>query len=156
MINENIKYSGALTIELRDATGAIKETHVMPNAIMNVGFAHMVSRLKDASAAVMSYMSVGTNSTLPTDATKTDLISVIAPRVAFDSSPTIVTKNVANDTIQFVTTFGPGICTGALYEAGIFNALTGGIMLCRTVFTAGVINKGAADSMTITWKVTAA
>jgi hypothetical protein len=37
-------------------------------------------------------------------------------------------------------------------EAGIFNALTGGDMLCRTVFP--VVNKGADDTMSVTWTVT--
>ena len=42
--------------------------------------------------------------------------------------------------------------TGALTEAGIFNASSSGTMLCRTEFS--VVNKGASDSMTITWTVT--
>ena len=42
--------------------------------------------------------------------------------------------------------------TGAITEAGIFNASSSGTMLCRTVFS--VVNKGASDSMTITWTVT--
>ena len=42
--------------------------------------------------------------------------------------------------------------TGAITEAGIFNASTGGDMFARTKFA--VVNKGAADSMTITWTIT--
>ena len=37
-------------------------------------------------------------------------------------------------------------------EAGILNNSSGGSLLCRTVFS--VINKGASDSMTITWTIT--
>ena len=42
--------------------------------------------------------------------------------------------------------------TGAVTEAGIFNAASGGTMLCRTVFS--VVNKGADDSLSVTWTIT--
>ena len=48
--------------------------------------------------------------------------------------------------------FAAGSGTGAITEAGVFNASSGGTMLCRTVFS--VVNKGADDSMTITWTIT--
>jgi len=48
--------------------------------------------------------------------------------------------------------FGAGEGTGSITEAGIFNASSSGTLLCRTVFS--VVNKGASDSMTITWTVT--
>jgi len=53
----------------------------------------------------------------------------------------------------YVATFGAGTGTAALTEAAILNASSSGTMLCRTVFS--VINKGASDSMTVTWTVTA-
>jgi len=49
-------------------------------------------------------------------------------------------------------TFGAGVGTGAVTEAGIFNASSAGTMLCRTTFS--VINKAAADTLGITWTVT--
>ena len=58
----------------------------------------------------------------------------------------------ANVQLQSVSAFGAGVGTGALTEAGIFNASSGGTMLCRTEFD--VVNKGSADTMTITWTVT--
>lgn len=70
-----------------------------------------------------------------------------------------VTTTVTNDTAQWVATFGANVGTGAINEAGIFNATTAGTMLCRTVFgggTGGVINKLASDTLTITWRVAVA
>jgi hypothetical protein len=64
-----------------------------------------------------------------------------------------VTTTVANDAIQFQATFPAGTGTGALTEAAILNAASAGTMLNRVVFS--VINKGALDSLTITWKITA-
>ncbi len=45
-----------------------------------------------------------------------------------------------------------GTGTGALTEAAVLNASSSGTMLCRTVFSA--VNKGADDSVTITWTIT--
>ena len=42
--------------------------------------------------------------------------------------------------------------TQAGLGAGIFTAVTSGTMLARTVFA--VVNKGASDSMTISWDIT--
>ena len=40
----------------------------------------------------------------------------------------------------------------AVTEAGVFNASSSGTMLCRTVFP--VVNKGADDTMSVTWTIT--
>lgn len=42
--------------------------------------------------------------------------------------------------------------TSAITKAGIFNTASSGTLLCRTVFAA--INKGANDTLAITWTVT--
>ena len=52
----------------------------------------------------------------------------------------------------YVASFEAGDATGAVTEAGLFNAVTGGDMLCRTVFA--VVNKAADDTMTVTWTIT--
>ena len=93
----------------------------------------------------MTHMAVGTGSTAAA-AGNTALETQLGSRVALTS--TTVTSN----STAYVATFGAGVGTGALTEAGIFNASTSGTMLCRTLFA--VINKGAADTMTITWTIT--
>ena len=52
----------------------------------------------------------------------------------------------------YVSAFEAGDATGAVTEAGIFNAASGGDMLCRTVFS--VVNKAADDTMSVTWTIT--
>ena len=54
--------------------------------------------------------------------------------------------------MTYTATFPAGTGTGAVVEAGILNASSGGTLLCRTVFS--VVNKGANDAMTITWQIT--
>ena len=158
MTNDKLNFSGTLDIVLYDEHGNIKEQRQEKNMVMNVGFAHIASRLKDATSAAMTYMGVGTSNS-PVLVTQTDLLTYAGTRIGPDAgTPTLEQKNVAGDTVQFKTTFPAGASTGPLVEAGIFNnsAVGGGTMLCRTVFANGVVNKGPLDAMTITWRVTAA
>lgn len=150
MLNEKIKAKGTVSLELLDENGNVKDkqTH---NMIMQVGLAFITSRMKDATATAMSHMAVGTGTTAAAG-TQTTLVTESA-RVALTST-TQVTTTTTNDAIQYVATFAPGTATAAITEAAILNAASAGTMLARTVFP--VINKGANDTLTITWKVTLA
>lgn len=68
-------------------------------------------------------------------------------RKALDVSGGTVTDNVAT----FRTVLREGEATGALTEAGLFLAATGGRMTNRTTFA--VVNKGANDVVTIIWDI---
>lgn len=149
MLNENVNPKGTLVITLTGPDGVIKEQQEV-NLVVSTGLAFIASRLKDATAAVMSHMAIGTGTTAA-DAAQTALVTEAA-RVALTST-TIVTTNVTNDAVQYVASFPAGTGTGAITEAGLFNAASVGTMLSRTVFS--VVNKGANDTLTITWKITA-
>ena len=151
MVNDSIKTKGTLQLTLIDENGNIKQQDER-NLVVSAGLAYIASRMKDATATAMSHIGVGSG-TVAAAAGDTALGTALGSRVALDST-TIVTTNVTNDSVQYVATFGAGIATGAITEAGIFNAITAGTMLCRTVFP--VINKGALDTLVITWKVTVA
>jgi hypothetical protein len=150
MLQDNIKTKGTLTLVLTDENGNVKQQDEH-NLVVSSGLAYIASRMKDATATAMSHMAVGAGSTAAA-AGNTALGSELG-RVTLTST-TIVTTSVTNDAVQYVATFGAGTGTGAITEAGIFNNVTAGTMLCRTVFA--VINKGALDTLTITWKVTVA
>ena len=143
-LNDSIKATGTLKIVLTGADGQVKETREIPNLVVTVGKAFIASRMKDATATVMSHMAVGTTNTAPAVGDTT--LAAEAGRAALTS--TTVTAN----SVAYAATFAPGTGTGALVEAGIFNASSSGTMLCRTTFL--VINKGAADTLGITWTVT--
>jgi len=150
MLNDSLKANGVLQLTLLDAAGTVKEQHEH-NLVVNTGLAYIASRIKDATATAMSHMGIGSGSTAAA-AADSALGSQLA-RVTLDST-TLVTTTATNDSVQYVATFAAGTGTGAVTEAGIFNAGTSGTMLCRTVFA--VINKGALDTLVITWKVTVA
>lgn len=149
MIVDPIEANGSLQIALYDENGNLKEQIEVPNLVVNAGLAFMAQRLIGVPA-VMSHMSIGDTVTAP--AAANTILGNELGRVALTSS-TNVTVTVANDSSQFVATFPAGTGTGAIVEAGLFNSATAnaGTLLCRTVFA--VINKGALDSMTITWTV---
>jgi hypothetical protein len=145
---ENLKVKGRLTIVLRDENGNVKDERDVDNLVVNAGLAYIISRMVGTSKAVMSHIGLGAGTTAAA-AAQTDLVSVLGSREALDST-TIAGANL--NQVVYVSSFEAGDATGAVTEAGIFNAATAGDMLCRTVFP--VVNKGAADALTVTWTIT--
>ena len=151
MLLENIKTKGTLTLVLTDENGNVKEQNEH-NLVVSTGLAYIAGRMQASSLpTVMSHMAAGSGTAAA--AAGDSALGTELGRVALTST-TIVTTSVAGDSVQYVATFGSGTATGAVTEAGIFNASSAGTLLCRTVFP--VINKGALDTLTITWKVTVA
>jgi len=147
---ETIKLRGDVHFKLVGPDGRTKLEREDHNLVVTAGLGLITSRLIDASAAVVGWMEVGTSSTAAA-ASQTALIAAVGSSRTALTGSTQVTTTLTNDTNQYVTTFVAGTGTGALVEAGLFNASSTGTMLARTVFS--VINKGALDSLTVTWKV---
>ena len=145
MFENNLSVKGRLSVVLRDADGNVKQSQDIPNLVVSSGLAFIASRMKDTTDAAMSHMAVGSGTTAAA-AGNTALGTQIGSRVSLTS--TTVTANA----VAYVATFAAGTGTGAITEAGIFNASTSGTMLCRTVFS--VVNKGADDTLQITWTIT--
>jgi len=145
---EFLKMTGKLDIVVYDADGNIKEQREVPNIVTTAGKTFIASRMAGTASAVMGWMEVGTGTTAAAVGDTTLQTVVSGSRTATSVSGGTASTN----TVVYATTFPAGTGTGALTEAGIFNASSAGTMLCRTVFS--VINKGASDSMTITWTVT--
>lgn len=148
MINEKLKLSGALSIVVTDKNGNVKDTREVKNLVVNAGLAYIISRMVGTAKPVMSHMALGAGTTAAA-AGQTDLVTALGAREALDST-TITGTN--SEKVQYVATFEPGDATGAVTEAGIFNAASGSDMLCRTVFP--VVNKAADDQMAVTWTIT--
>ena len=138
MIHDDLKLTGALTIALNDEI--VQETE---NLVVTAGKNWVADRMNNANT-VMTHMAVGTGTTAAA-AGNTTLVTE-NDRNALTS--TTVTANA----VAYVATWAAGDGTAALTEAGLFDAASAGDMLARTVFS--VVNKGAADSMIITWTIT--
>ena len=138
MITDDLKLTGALTIALNDVI--VQETE---NLVVTAGKNWVADRMNNANT-VMTHMAVGTGTNAAAAGDTT--LQTENDRNALTS--TTVTTNA----IAYVATWAAGDASAALTEAGLFDAASSGDMLARTVFS--VVNKGAADSMTITWTIT--
>lgn len=142
MLKDNVTLTGDLTIKVFDEHGALKQEVDLHNLVVTTGKNHIAARLVGTPTA-MGWMAIGTGSVAPVVG-DTALGAELA-RVAVSAASS--TGNVAT----FSATFPAGTGTGAITEAGIFNASSSGTMLSRVTFS--VVNKGASDTMSITWTI---
>ena len=138
MVNDNFNLTGALTIALNNEV-----VKTVPNLVVTAGKNWVAQRMNNVNT-VMTHMAVGTGTT--------QALSAQTALVSENDRNSLTSTTVTNNTIIYVATWAAGDATAALTEAGVFDASSGGDMLCRTVFT--VVNKASADSMTITWTIT--
>nr|DAO47986.1 MAG TPA: hypothetical protein [Caudoviricetes sp.] len=147
MIEEkNLKLKGTFMATLKHPNGNI-ETLRKDNLILNVGFDFIADAIGKASGrpGVMSHTAVGTGSDAVASS-QTALVTELA-RKAATYAHTAGTK-----VFTFSTYFAAGEATGAITEAGICNASSGGTFIDRVTFA--VINKGADDELTVNFQFT--
>jgi hypothetical protein len=141
MINDQISLKGALTITKNGEV--IRE---IDNLVVTAGKELLASRLAGNSGSVISYMAVGTGTTAAA-------VGNTTLATELDRNALSVNGGTASGAgVTYATTWLAGDATGALTEAGLFTASSGGTMLARTVFAA--VNKGSDDLVTISWTVT--
>ena len=138
-INDQLQLTGHLQIHINDEL-----VRDIDNLVVTAGKNFVASRIVGTSSGVMSHMAIGSGTTAAA-AGNTALGSELG-RVSLTSG------TASSAVVTYVATFAAGTGTGAVTEAGLLNASSGGTLLCRTVFS--VVNKGANDSMTVTWTVT--
>ncbi len=146
MIDETMQLQGAMTLIVRRASGDIETVH-KDNIIVNVGFDFIADAIgKSASRpSVMGFIALGTGTTAAA-ASQSALVSEL------DRNAATYAHTVGTKAFSFTAHFPAGAGTGAITEAGVFNAASGGIMLDRVVFP--VVNKGADDSLTAVFTFT--
>lgn len=144
MLHETVKFTGALKVVVTGPDGQIKDSREFKNLVVTAGKTWIAARMVGAPA-VMSHMAVGTGAVAA--AAGDTALGTELTRVALTSGTS------AGAVATYVANYPAGTGTGALTEAGVLNAGAAGTMLCRTVFP--VVNKGAADTMSITWDITA-
>jgi len=142
-----IRIVGQLDIVLRGRDGRIKARRRVKNLVTTVGKGVIANRmLSGPSLGAMTHMAVGTGATAAAVADTQLVAEVAGSRTALTSATN------ANNVTTYVCTFGPGVGSGALQEAGLFNAAAVGQMQNRSTYT--TITKDPTDSLSITWTVT--
>lgn len=143
MIRDGLKITGAVEIKLFDKDGNVKDQRNIKNLVVTTGKEFIAARMVGTPTA-MSHMAIGSNNTAA-DVGDTALGTELG-RVSLASA------SATGAVVTYTATFGAGVGTGAVVEAGILNNSSGGTLLCRSVFP--VVNKGADDGMSISWTVT--
>lgn len=137
---EQFQMTGALESVLYRKDGMI-EVRRKNNLIVNAGrdFISDAIGLSVSRPGVMSHIGVGTGATAAA-AAQTALVTETLRKAA------TYAHTAGTAVFTFESSFAAGEATGALTEAGIFNASSSGTMLNRVTFS--VINKGADDTLT--------
>jgi hypothetical protein len=177
----SVETLGTLSIVHTDELGNLKDNRYYSNVVTVIGKKWLAARMKDTVASVhtipaqMSHMAVGGNATVGAAITKiTTDMSTLEALTVVGTAPTIGELNrqalttaggtfaaygstgvnnliPTTSTITYAASFIAGQGTGAIIQAGIFNASSAGVMLCVTSFD--VVNKQANDSIAITWTI---
>jgi hypothetical protein len=143
MLNDQIKITGQVNIVVTGKDGQVKDSRSIKNLVVTTGKEFIAARMV-GTPTEMSHMALGASSTAAA-AGDTALGSELG-RVALASD------SATGAVVTYTASFPAGTATGAIVEAGVFNASSSGTMLCRTVFA--VVNKGADDAMSVTWAIT--
>jgi hypothetical protein len=123
--------------------GVLKDYRELHNTVTTGGKTGACAQIAAAPAVPKwGWMAIGTGTPTAT------LLQTEVARVAFTSN----TEATNVDTV--VATFAAGTGTGAITEAGTFDVVTANTVNMWTSNSFAVVNKGAADSMTITWTLT--
>ena len=147
---DSLKATGKLNVKHLAEDGSLINEYNFENLVVTTGLTYIAARMADTGTPTqMTYMGLGAGVAAPALA-DTALGSPLGSRVTL----TTAGGTPSGTKVTYQATFPAGTGTGAVTEAGVFSASTSGTMLCRTTFS--VINKGAADSIAVTWDVTIA
>ena len=138
---DQLPYESNVIIELRGPDGQLKDRREIHNTVTTAGKNGAADQvIASPTLGKPTHMAIGTGSPSGT-ALGTEL-----DRNAFTS------KTRATNVVTMVGDWAAGDGTGAITEAGTFDASSSGNMWMSASFS--VINKGAADTLSISWTLT--
>ncbi len=145
--NNRMGIKGLCHVKLFGEDGELKEERIIHNTVTELGDAHVADQMSDSGDAALGYMALGSGA----EQVASDVgLTTVIDRNALTST----TQGAAGDDndVIFVGTWAAGDGTGAIVEAGIFLGDNNTSMNYYAFFD--VINKGANDTLVITWTVT--
>jgi hypothetical protein len=138
--------SGHIKAELFDMFGRLKDVREVHNTVSNAAKYGMMDQILTSPTLTNkpNWMELGTGT--PGSTLLGAYIS--GSRTVLDS------KTRLNNVVTMVCTFGAGVGTGAITEAGIFDVVTQNTVNMWLSSSFSVINKAAGDSLVMTWTFT--
>ena len=132
-------------VKLFDQYGNLKDFRQVHNTVTTAGKNGVADQILAAPSLVkMGWMAIGTGSPAAT------LLGAEVARVAFTS------KLRSGAIVTVIGDYGAGVGTGAITEAGTFDIVTANTVNMWMSASFAVINKGALDTLSITWTLTVA
>ncbi len=142
-MKEGLELKGNVSIMLRDDRGRIKARRVIHNTVPANGLAHVADQLSATPGqAAMGWMAIGTGTPTAT------LLGTELDRNALTS------YTDAGAVVTYIGDWAAGDGTGAITEAGVFNVVTANTITMLMSSSFAAINKGASDTLKITWTLT--
>ena len=146
-VDSGVKAMGLVTVTKTNKFGEVTDKFEVPNLVVDAGKIYIAGKMIAEALDTpvhMSHMGIGTGTASPAGGDTS---------LGTQTGRVLLSGNLQDtNSITYTATFPAGTGTGAITEAGVFNASSGGTMLCRTVFS--VVNKQAGDTIAVTWKVT--
>lgn len=142
-MKSEVRPRGRLRIELRGPDGELKEVREVTNTVTTAGKNGLADQmLASPTLGKPTHMATGTGTPSGT-ALGTEL-----------DRNALTSKTRSNAVVTMVGDWAAGDGTGAITEAGVFDASSSGNMWLSASFS--VINKGAGDTLSISWAETVA
>lgn len=130
-----------IELVLRDQFGNIKDSRSIHNTVTTAGKNMIADRLlASPTLGVPTHMAIGTGTPSGT-ALGTEL-----------DRNALTSKTRSNAVVTMVGDWAAGDGTGAITEAGVFDASSTGNMHLSSSFS--VINKASTDTLSVTWTLT--
>jgi hypothetical protein len=141
-LDDVLRLKGQVRVEVFGPDGALKDERLTENLILTVGKNMIADQLLASTAGGATkptHMAVGTSGTAaaPGDTTITGDVTVA-----------LTSKTRSTNVVTYVGDWAAGSATAALQECGLKDGASGNLV-GRAVFT--TINKGALDTLKITW-----
>lgn len=151
---DDLDIQGFVVAELFSVEGDLIDKREVHNLVTTMGKTGIIERLDSSpTATVPSHMELGTGTTAAAVGDVLLQTFIASSRIAMSSNTS------AANVLTMVTSWSAGTATNAaITEAGVFSVATANTssatnpMYSRAVFTA--INKGASDTLQITWTYT--
>ncbi|GEM_PF-723438 len=154
----NFQLMGKVDMVLYDQSGKVKDERHFDNMIVDSGFEGVASRIAPHDGSInptspYNYIALGTGGT-SVGSSQTALVSELPIGGGYSRLQDVQANysTTSGKQIALSVTFLPGQATGTIKESGLFDAASGGDMLARQTFN--TINKGAGDTLTVTWTIT--
>ena len=138
---------GKAHLQLFGPDGQLKEERIIYNTVTELMDAQVADQMSDQGDAAIGFMAVGTGNGQTSASTG---LATSLDRNALDS--TTQGAGGADNDVVYVCTWAAADGTGAITEAGVMRDDDNNFLMLYADFS--VVNKGAADSLVITWTAT--